>query len=139
MRVVCVAGARPNFMKIAPVLVALDDAGAETVLVHTGQHYDEAMSQVFFDELDIRKPDEHLGVGSGSHAEQTARVMVAFEALLGDAARRRRRRGRRRELHARVLDRRREGRAFSSRTSRPGCAAATGRCPRRSTGSSPTA
>ena len=82
MRVVCIAGARPNFMKIAPVLVALDDAGAETVLVHTGQHYDEAMSQVFFEELDIRKPDEHLGVGSGSHSEQTARVMVAFETLL---------------------------------------------------------
>ena len=82
MRVVCIAAARPNFMKIAPVLVALDDAGAETVLVHTGQHYDEAMSQVFFEELDIRKPDEHLGVGSGSHAEQTARVMVAFESLL---------------------------------------------------------
>ena len=56
MRVVCIAGARPNFMKIAPVLVALDEAGADTVLVHTGQHYDEAMSQVFFEELDIRKP-----------------------------------------------------------------------------------
>jgi UDP-N-acetylglucosamine 2-epimerase (non-hydrolysing) len=82
VRVVCVAGARPNFMKIAPVLVALDEAGAQTTLVHTGQHYDEAMSQVFFEELDIRKPDEHLGVGSGSHAGQTARVMVAFEALL---------------------------------------------------------
>ena len=82
MRVVCVAGARPNFMKVAPVLVALDDAGADTVLVHTGQHYDEAMSQVFFEELDIRKPDEYLGVGSGTHAEQTARVMVAFEELL---------------------------------------------------------
>ncbi len=82
MRVVCIAGARPNFMKVAPVLVALDDAGAETVLVHTGQHYDAAMSQVFFEELDIRKPDEHLGVGSGSHAEQTARVMSSFEALL---------------------------------------------------------
>jgi UDP-N-acetylglucosamine 2-epimerase (non-hydrolysing) len=69
-------------MKVAPVLVALDDVGADTVLVHTGQHYDEAMSQVFFEELDIRKPDEYLGVGSGSHAEQTARVMVAFERLL---------------------------------------------------------
>lgn len=86
MRVVCIAGARPNFMKIAPVLVALDDAGADTVLVHTGQHYDEAMSQVFFEELDIRKPDEYLGVGSGSHAEQTARIMVAFEGLLGSLA-----------------------------------------------------
>ncbi len=86
MRVVCVAGARPNFMKVAPVLVALDEAGADTVLVHTGQHYDEAMSQVFFEELDIRKPDEYLGVGSGSHAEQTARVMTSFEGLLGTLA-----------------------------------------------------
>jgi UDP-N-acetylglucosamine 2-epimerase (non-hydrolysing) len=83
VRVVRVAGARPNFMKFAPVLVALDDAGVESVLVHTGQHYDDAMSQVFFEELDIRKPDEYLGVGSGSHAEQTARVMTSFEALLG--------------------------------------------------------
>ncbi len=82
MRVVCVAGARPNFMKIKPVLDALDGGGASTVLVHTGQHYDPAMSDVFFDELGLRSPDRFLGVGSGTHAEQTARVMVAFEPLL---------------------------------------------------------
>jgi UDP-N-acetylglucosamine 2-epimerase (non-hydrolysing) len=69
-------------MKIAPVLVELDRRGAETVLVHTGQHYDAVMSDVFFDELGMRHPDEHLGVGSGSHAEQTARTMTSFEALL---------------------------------------------------------
>ena len=80
------AGARPNFMKVKPVLDALDDGGAETVLVHTGQHYDEAMSDVFFEELGLRAPDRHLGAGSGSPAEQVARVMVAFEPLLDEVA-----------------------------------------------------
>ena len=65
MRVVCVAGARPNYMKIKPVLAALEAAGADTVLVHTGQHYDRAMNDVFFEELAIRPPDHVLGVGSG--------------------------------------------------------------------------
>jgi UDP-N-acetylglucosamine 2-epimerase (non-hydrolysing) len=69
-------------MKIKPVLDALERRGAETVLVHTGQHYDAGMSDVFFGELGIRPPDHSLGVGSGSHAEQTARVMLAFEPLL---------------------------------------------------------
>jgi UDP-N-acetylglucosamine 2-epimerase (non-hydrolysing) len=82
VRALLVAGARPNFMKIKPVLDALEARGTETVLVHTGQHYDAAMSDVFFDELGIRPPDHRLGVGSGSHAEQTARVMTAFEPLL---------------------------------------------------------
>jgi UDP-N-acetylglucosamine 2-epimerase (non-hydrolysing) len=82
MRIVCVAGARPNYMKIAPILAVLEDRGCEVVLVHTGQHYDAAMSDVFFDELGIRAPDHFLGAGSGSHAEQTGRVMTAFEPLL---------------------------------------------------------
>ena len=82
MRIVGVAGARPNFMKIKPVLHALEERSVETVLVHTGQHYDEAMSDVFFDELGLRRPDAFLGVGSGSHAEQTGRVMTAFEPVL---------------------------------------------------------
>jgi UDP-N-acetylglucosamine 2-epimerase (non-hydrolysing) len=82
MRIVCVAGARPNFMKIKPVVDALDDRGADTLLVHTGQHFDAAMSDVFFDELGLRPPDRHLGAGSGTHAEQTARVLVGIEALL---------------------------------------------------------
>ena len=82
MRVVLVAGARPNFMKVGPVQAELDRRGVPSVLVHTGQHYDAAMSAVFFDELAIRTPDHHLGVGSGSHAVQTARVMEAIEPVL---------------------------------------------------------
>lgn len=78
----CVAGARPNYMKVKPVLDALESRGVETLLVHTGQHYDRAMNGVFFEELDIRDPDHSLGVGSGSHAEQTGRTMIAFEGLL---------------------------------------------------------
>jgi UDP-N-acetylglucosamine 2-epimerase (non-hydrolysing) len=81
MRVICVAGARPNYMKIKPVMDALEDSGAEVLLVHTGQHYDHAMSDVFFADLRIRQPDYLLGAGSGSHAEQTCRVMTAFEPL----------------------------------------------------------
>ena len=84
LRVVCVAGARPNFMKVKPVLDALERHDIEVVLVHTGQHYDPAMSDVFFDELGLRAPDVHLGVGSGSHGEQTARVMTAFETVVAD-------------------------------------------------------
>jgi UDP-N-acetylglucosamine 2-epimerase (non-hydrolysing) len=82
MRAICVAGARPNFMKIKPVLAALEQRGVEVILVHTGQHYDQAMSDTFFAELDLRAPDIHLGVGSGTHAEQTARVMTAFEPVV---------------------------------------------------------
>ncbi|MEU6212284.1 non-hydrolyzing UDP-N-acetylglucosamine 2-epimerase [Streptomyces sp. NPDC051815] len=81
-RIVCVAGARPNYMKIKPVMDALERRGAEVVLVHTGQHYDESMNDVFFRDLGIRPPDRYLGAGSGSHAEQTGRVMTAFEPLL---------------------------------------------------------
>ena len=76
-----VAAARPNFMKVGPVLRALEGR-ADTSLVHTGQHYDDHMSTVFFRELGIPFPDVNLGVGSGSHAEQTAAVMVAFEKHL---------------------------------------------------------
>lgn len=86
MRIVCVAGARPNYMKIKPVMDALEGRGAEVVLVHTGQHYDESMNEVFFRDLGIRPPDRFLGVGSGSHAEQTGRVMAAFEPLLDEVA-----------------------------------------------------
>jgi UDP-N-acetylglucosamine 2-epimerase (non-hydrolysing) len=78
-----VAGARPNFMKLAPLVRALDarrDALSYRI-VHTGQHYDRDMSDVFFEELGIPKPDHHLGAGGGSHAQQTAKVMVAFEEL----------------------------------------------------------
>lgn len=81
-RILVVAGARPNFMKVAPVLAALTGRGVAHGLVHTGQHYDDAMSDAFFRDLAIRAPDWHLGVGSASHAVQTARVMEAFERVL---------------------------------------------------------
>jgi UDP-N-acetylglucosamine 2-epimerase (non-hydrolysing) len=86
MRIVCVAGARPNYMKTKPVMDALERRGAEVLLVHTGQHYDPAMNDVFFADLGIRPPDRFLGVGSGSHAEQTGRVMTAFEPLLEEVS-----------------------------------------------------
>ena len=83
MRVLNVVGARPNLMKIAPLVEEMRRyPDIRQRLLHTGQHYDEAMSQVFFDELGIPRPDLYLGVGSGSHAEQTARVMVGFEQVL---------------------------------------------------------
>lgn len=79
-KIVHVVGARPNFMKAAPVLSAIEaHGGAEQFLVHTGQHYDENMSEVFFRQLGLPRPDVNLGVGSGSHAAQTAEVMVRFE------------------------------------------------------------
>jgi len=86
VQVVCVAGARPNFVKVKPVMDALEERGAKVVLVHTGQHYDAAMSDVFFAELGIRRPDHFLGAGSGTHAVQTSRVMTAFEPLAADLA-----------------------------------------------------
>jgi UDP-N-acetylglucosamine 2-epimerase (non-hydrolysing) len=86
MRAICVAGARPNYMKVKPVMDALEQRGAEVVLVHTGQHYDTAMNDVFFTELGIRQPDYFLGAGSGSHATQTGRVMTAFEPLVDTLA-----------------------------------------------------
>lgn len=82
--VMCVVGARPNFMKIAPILRRLEaNASFAFRLVHTGQHYDTSMNEVFFRELDIPPPDAFLGVGSGSHVEQTAAVMRAVEAAVG--------------------------------------------------------
>ncbi len=81
-RVVCVAGARPNYMKVKPVMDALTERGAEVILVHTGQHYGHSMNDVFFTDLRIRRPDCILGIGSGSHAVQTARVMTAYEPVL---------------------------------------------------------
>ena len=80
--VLVVAGARPNFMKVAPLVAALDAGRIPRFLVHPGQHYDAAMSDTFVAELGMPAPDRHLGVGSGSHAVQTARVMEAFEPVL---------------------------------------------------------
>lgn len=83
MRIVHVVGARPNFMKIAPTMAALTDrTAAKQCLVHTGQHYDEALSDAFFHDLDLPEPDYFLGVGSGNHAEQTAAILLGLEPLL---------------------------------------------------------
>ena len=79
--VIHVTGARPNFPKAAPVLAALQARGIEQMLVHTGQHYDDKMSEIFFRELGLPQPDVNLGVGSGSHAVQTAAIMVGLEEL----------------------------------------------------------
>jgi len=80
--VLVVAGARPNFMKIAPILAELERRGQASFLLHTGQHYSTQMSDAIFRDLDIRDPDQNLGIGSGTHAQQTARVMEAFEPVL---------------------------------------------------------
>jgi UDP-N-acetylglucosamine 2-epimerase (non-hydrolysing) len=83
MHILHVVGARPNFMKAAPVLRALRNCSdIRQTLVHTGQHYDAAMSDVFFQQLEMPKPDCNLGVGSGTHAQQTSAVMQAFEPVL---------------------------------------------------------
>ncbi len=79
MKILIVAGARPNFMKIAPLIRELNNKEFFWKLVHTGQHYDYEMSKVFFDDLGIPEPDYYLEAGSGTHAEQTAKVMVKFE------------------------------------------------------------
>lgn len=79
-----VVGARPNFVKAAPVLRAIRQLGLQQILVHTGQHYDRNMSEVFFSELEIPEPDFNLEVGSGSHAVQTAEIMRRFEPVILD-------------------------------------------------------
>lgn len=82
MRICLIAGARPNFMKVAPIVHALGARGhKDWFLVHTGQHYDAKLSAVFFEELGLPEPDVWLGVGSGSHAEQTAKVMMGLEPV----------------------------------------------------------
>ncbi len=82
VKILSVVGARPNFVKIAPIIHELDKRGMENVLVHTGQHYDEVMSEEFFRDLGLPEPDINLGVGSESHAVQTAKIMSAFESVL---------------------------------------------------------
>lgn len=93
MKIIWVAGARPNFMKIAPIWQAMAAWNTQhgkginqfvPLLVHTGQHYDANMSDVFFHDLDLPEPAYGLGVGSGTHAEQTGRVMMAFERILAE-------------------------------------------------------
>ncbi len=87
MKIISVVGARPNFMKVAPLHRAFASIRNQTnsikhLICHTGQHYDEKMSKVFFEDLELPVPDFYLGVGSGSHAEQTAKVMIEFEKVL---------------------------------------------------------
>ena len=87
MKIDIIAGARPNFMKIAPIIaeikkVQLLGNKIDYRLIHTGQHYDKRMSDDFFEELGIPKPDENLGAGGGTQAEQTAAIMVGYEKLL---------------------------------------------------------
>jgi UDP-N-acetylglucosamine 2-epimerase (non-hydrolysing) len=82
MHILHVVGARPNFMKAAPVLRAVQNRGLKQTLVHTGQHYDRNMSDVFFAQLEIPEPDVNLEVGSGSHAQQTAEIMRRFEPVV---------------------------------------------------------
>jgi UDP-N-acetylglucosamine 2-epimerase (non-hydrolysing) len=74
-----VTGARPNFPKAGPVIKALSELGIQQRLIHTGQHYDDKMSEIFFRELELPRPDQNLGVGSGKHGEQTARAMILLE------------------------------------------------------------
>ncbi len=90
IRIIVVAGARPNFMKVMPFMKEIDEHNSrlspktpkiEDLLVHTGQHYDDNMSDIFFRELGIRKPDVNLAAGSGSHAVQTAQILMSFEAV----------------------------------------------------------
>ena len=87
MKLTIIAGARPNFIKIAPLIKAVKKAQSDGKnisyrLVHTGQHYDRNMSESFFEELNIPAPDVNLGVGGGTQAEQTAGIMIAFEKEL---------------------------------------------------------
>lgn len=89
MKIISVVGARPNFMKVAPLRRAFKQFSIgnpeftiEHLICHTGQHYDEKMSKVFFQDLELPEPDFYLGVGSGSHAEQTGKVMIEFEKIL---------------------------------------------------------
>ncbi len=82
MKILTIVGARPQFIKAWPIGRALAEAGIDEHLVHTGQHYDDRMSQVFFDEMGIRRPDRNLEIGSGSHGAQTGRMLIALEEVM---------------------------------------------------------
>jgi UDP-N-acetylglucosamine 2-epimerase (non-hydrolysing) len=83
LKIINIVGARPNFMKIAPIQREMSKYDhLHPFLVHTGQHYDDKMSKLFFQDLELPEPDAYLGIGSGTHAEQTARIMVEFEKVI---------------------------------------------------------
>ncbi|MCZ4300533.1 non-hydrolyzing UDP-N-acetylglucosamine 2-epimerase [Microbacterium oxydans] len=84
MKIISVVGARPQFVKLAPIHHAARAAGVEHVIVHTGQHYDPMLSDIFFEDLGIGEPDVHLGVGSGSHGVQTGAILAALDAVLDE-------------------------------------------------------
>jgi len=87
LRIACIVGARPNFMKIAPILRAFEEHDClDPVLIHTGQHYDSNLSDIFFEELGIKRPEISLGIGSGSHGKQTAEILIAIENVLVEAS-----------------------------------------------------
>jgi UDP-N-acetylglucosamine 2-epimerase (non-hydrolysing) len=86
-KILNIVGARPNFMKVAPLQRVMQaHPGIDAKIVHTGQHYDERMSDVFFNQLELPKPDYYLGIGGGSHTQQTARIMLAFEEVVEQEA-----------------------------------------------------
>ena len=83
IKIISVVGAHPNFMKVAPIYCAFQKYNkVKHLICHTGQHYDKKMSKIFFEDLELPVPDFYLSVGSGSHAEQTAKVMIEFEKML---------------------------------------------------------
>ena len=133
MRVLSVVGNRPQFVKSAPLSVALRERGIDEVVLHTGQHYDRELSEVFFDELGCRArvPARPAHGRRSTRCGRASRTRSRGAAGLGA-------RLRRHELDARRRPRRRRGAASRSRTSRPGCGAATSRCPRSATGSRST-
>ncbi|MEA2070902.1 MAG: UDP-N-acetylglucosamine 2-epimerase, partial [Asgard group archaeon] len=81
MKLISIVGARPNFVKMAPLLKLINNSNHDHLLVHTGQHYDFNMSNIFFEEMDLIKPDYNLDVGSGSHAYQTAEILMGIEKI----------------------------------------------------------